>query len=79
MARAAAACHGAFMLSRPQKKPEMSARQRRQGPTWYVLVSWGDWPSQQVGGFVSEVDARSWIAHESAGWLSGRYAEPPFV
>lgn len=79
MARAARACHGARMLSRPQKKPEMSARQRRQGPTWYVLVSWGDWPSQQVGGFVSEVDARSWIAHEANGWLSGRYAEPPFV
>ena len=66
-------------MIKPEKKPEMQPRQRRSGTTWYVLVTWGDWPSEEVGGFPTEADAKHWIDYESAGWLSSRFAEPPFA
>ena len=67
------------MIIKPPRKPEMTPREARVGSTWYVLVTWGDWPSQQVGGFRSQAEAQAWIDHQSVGWLSSRYEEPPFV
>lgn len=79
LARAISPCDACAMNLKPEKTPEMSPRQRRNGLTWFVLVTWGDWPSEEVGGFASEVDARTWIDRDSAAWLSSRFAEPPFA
>jgi hypothetical protein len=54
------------------KKPEMRARERKDGSGWYVLVIWGDLPSQQVGAFRSEEDAAQWIKDNSADWFRAR-------
>jgi hypothetical protein len=54
------------------KKPEMRARELRDGSGWFVLVRWGDWPSEQVGGFPSEEEAQMWIDQNSTGWLQTR-------
>ena len=67
------------MNIKPEKKPNMTPRQRRCGPTWFCLAVWGDWPSEEVGGFPSEDEAQKWIDHQSAGWLTSRFASLPFV
>jgi hypothetical protein len=62
---------------KPAMKPEMRPRELRDGSGWYVLVHWGDWPSEQVGGFPSEDEAQKWIDQGSSGWLKARLEERP--
>jgi len=64
---------------KPMKKPEMRPRELKDGSGWYVLVQWGDRPSEQVGGFPSQDEAQQWITQNSAGWLMARFEEPPFA
>jgi len=56
-------------MMKPEKKPEMRPRELKDGSGWYVLVSWGSMPSEQVGGFPSEEEAQTWIDQYSANWL----------
>jgi hypothetical protein len=58
------------------KTPGMRPRELRDGSGWYVLVEWGDRPSEQVGGFQTESEARAWIEQDAPGWLRKRFAEP---
>jgi hypothetical protein len=48
--------------------PKFEPRQRRIGDTWYVLVTWGDRPSEQAGGFATEAEAVKWIKNVSSIW-----------
>lgn len=66
------------MNAKTDKKPDISPRQRRSGSTWYVLVTWGDRPSEEVGGFPSEIEAKHWVDHESQGWLRSRQSDSMF-
>ena len=66
-------------MIKPHKQPEMLPREMKVGSTWYVHVIWGDWPSEQIGGFLTEKEAQAWIDHESVGWLDSRFFEPPFA
>lgn len=52
--------------------PQMQPRELRDGSGWYVLVTWGDWPSEQVGGFLTEEETEAWIKHSAEGWLRAR-------
>jgi hypothetical protein len=54
------------------KKPRIEPRELRDGTGWYVLVTWGDRPSEQVGGFNAQAEAQNWIDHTSAGWVRAR-------
>jgi len=54
------------------KNPEMRTRERKDGSGWYVLVIWGNLPSQQVGAFQSEKDAEQWIKDNSTAWIQAR-------
>jgi len=64
-------------MMKPTKKPEMSPRELRNGTGWFVLVNWGNWPSEQVGGFPSEEEAQEWIDQESTKWFNSRFEELP--
>ena len=59
-------------MKTPNTKPKFEPRQFKASPVWYVLVTWGDRPLEQAGGFPTEQEAREWIAHSSAGWLKER-------
>jgi hypothetical protein len=52
-----------------KKQPKLEARERRDGSGWYVLVTWGDWPSEEVGGFSSQAEAQKWIDRSGATWV----------
>jgi hypothetical protein len=52
-----------------KKQPKLEARERRDGTGWYVLVTWGDRPSEQVGGFRSQGEAQQWIDRTGASWV----------
>jgi hypothetical protein len=65
-------------MNTPKKKPRMEPRELRDGTGWYVLVHWGDYPSEQVGGFPNEDEAKQWIAQSAAGWLRARFEETSF-
>ncbi len=66
-------------MNKPEKKPEMRPRELKDGSGWwYVLVQWGDRPSQQIGGFPSEDEAQQWIVENSAGWFRERFEDSPF-
>lgn len=54
------------------RQPNIQPRERRDGSGWFVLVEWGDWPSEQVGGFLTEDEARQWVQHNAPGWLKER-------
>jgi hypothetical protein len=54
------------------KKPQIEPRELRDGTGWYVLVTWGDRPSEEVGGFKSQAEAQNWIDHASAAWVRAR-------
>jgi len=69
----------ARMMIKPRKKPDMTPRELKGGSAWYVLVTWGDWPSEQVGGCRTEKEAQQWIEESSPGWLDQRFEEPPFA
>lgn len=56
------------------KHPKLEPRELRDGSGWYALVIWGDRPSEQVGGFASETEARHWIDHSAAAWVRERLA-----
>jgi hypothetical protein len=56
-------------------KPKLEPRERRNGLGWYVLVTWGDRPSQEVGGFPSQTEAQKWIDHSAAAWVRERIDE----
>jgi hypothetical protein len=64
-------------MIKPKKKPEMAPRELRNGTGWFVLVNWGNWPSEQVGGFPTEEEAQKWIDQESSGWFKARFEPPP--
>jgi len=64
-------------MMKPQKKPEMSPRELRDGTGWFVFVSWGDWPAEQVGGFPSQQEAQQWIDRDSSSWIRSRFEEWP--
>jgi hypothetical protein len=64
-------------MKQPTKKPEMRPRELKDGSGWYVLVQWGDRPSQQVGGFPTEDEAQKWIERDSSSWLKARFQESP--
>ena len=64
-------------MRKPNEKPEMQPRELRDGSGWYVLVRWGNWPSEQVGGFPSKAEAQEWIDHNSPGWLREQLDPPP--
>jgi hypothetical protein len=55
----------------------MSPRELRDGTGWFVLVNWGNWPAEQVGGFPSEEEAQKWIEVESSNWFRSRFEERP--
>jgi hypothetical protein len=57
------------------KQPKIEARELRDGSGWYALVTWGDRPSEQVGGFSTEAEARHWIAHGAAAWVKEHIVE----
>ena len=59
----------------PNKQPKIEARELRDGSGWYVLVTWGDRPAEQVGGFPSEAEAQRWIAHSAKSWIRDRLVE----
>jgi len=60
----------------PNKNPGMRPRELKDGSGWYVLVEWGDRPSEQVGGFQTESEAQTWIEQDAPGWLRKRFADP---
>ncbi len=62
-------------MRKPEKKPEMRPRELKDGSGWYVLVNWGDRPSEQWGGFQSEAEAQQWIDQDSANWLRVRFED----
>ena len=59
-------------MREPDRTPRMQPRERRDGSGWFVLVEWGDRPSEQVGGFLTEDEARQWIEQSGPGWLKDR-------
>jgi hypothetical protein len=61
------------------KKPEMRPRELKDASGWYVLVQWGNRPSEQVGAFRSEDEAQQWIDQNSGEWLRKRLGEPPIA
>jgi hypothetical protein len=63
-------------MMKPPKMPDMRSRELRDGSGWYVLVEWGNRPSEQVGGFPSEAEAQQWIDQDSARWFRARFEEP---
>jgi hypothetical protein len=65
-------------MTLPEKKPDMQPRELKDGSGWYVLVQWGNRPSQQVGGFQLEEEALQWIKLDSADWIRARL-EWPFI
>jgi hypothetical protein len=58
-----------------EKKPEMQPRELKDGSGWYVLVQWGDRPSEQHGGFPTESEAQQWINQNATGWLKSRFED----
>lgn len=62
---------------KPEKKPEMLPCELKDGSRWYVLVNWGNMPSEQVGGFPSEEEAQQWIDQYSTSWLREYFDGPP--
>jgi len=59
-------------MDRSEKKPGMRPCELKDGSGWYVLVTWGSLPPEQVGGFATESEAQEWIEHSSASWLEMR-------
>jgi hypothetical protein len=39
------------------------------GSGWYVLVTHPKGPQSHLGGFKTEIEAKGWIATQSAEWL----------
>lgn len=62
-------------MTTTRNKPDMQARELKDGSGWYVLVQWGDRPSEQVGGFPSEDEARQWIESSAPSWLKSRFED----
>jgi hypothetical protein len=57
------------------KQPKIEPRELRDGTGWYALVTWGDRPAEQVGGFPSEAEAQRWIDHSAKVWVKDRLVE----
>jgi hypothetical protein len=57
------------------KQPMIEPRELRNGTGWYALVTWGDRPAEQVGGFPSEIEAQRWIDHSAKSWIKDRLIE----
>ena len=60
---------------RANREPKLEPRQLRDESGWFVLVTWGDWPSEQIGGFPSQAEAQQWIDRSSANWIEERIAD----
>jgi hypothetical protein len=56
------------------RKPIIESRELRNGTGWYALVTWGDRPSEQVGGFRSQDEAQAWISLSAPAWTKARLA-----
>jgi hypothetical protein len=56
--------------------PKMRPRALKDGSGWYILVEWFDRPSEQVGGFPTEDEAKHWVFGSSASWLRARWQHP---
>jgi hypothetical protein len=65
-------------MKQPIMKPHMEPRELKDGTGWFVLVIWGDRPSQQMGGFESEAEAQQWIDQDADGWSKARLQELHF-
>jgi hypothetical protein len=65
-------------MKTPNTSPKMEPRQFKGSSVWYVLVTWGDQPLEQVGGFPTEDEAKQWIAQNAKGWLKERLERPFF-
>ena len=63
-------------MKMPGRKPDLQPRELRDASGWYVLVEWGDRPSEQLGGFPSKEEAQQWIDQNSAAWLRSRFEDP---
>jgi hypothetical protein len=61
-----------FSMKKPNDKPRIEPRELKDGTGWYALVTWGDRPSEQVGGFPSLAETQKWIDHASAAWVQER-------
>jgi hypothetical protein len=59
-------------MNKPEKKPDMRPCELKDGSGWYVLVQWGNRPSEQVGGFPTEDEAQEWIKYNSTSWFETR-------
>ncbi|HEY4922944.1 MAG TPA: hypothetical protein VII20_00900 [Roseiarcus sp.] len=62
-------------MKTPAKQPTIEPRELRDGTGWYALVTWGDRPAEQVGGFPSEAEAQRWIDHSAKSWVKDRLIE----
>jgi hypothetical protein len=58
----------------PNRKPKIEARELRDGSGWYALVTWGDRPSEQVGGFATDLEAQVWIRYSAEAWIKEQIA-----
>jgi hypothetical protein len=56
-------------MSKPAKAPRFEPRQLKDGSGWYVLVSWGDRPSEQTGSFATKVQAEEWVDETRDLWI----------
>jgi hypothetical protein len=59
-------------MKKPNDKPRIEPRELKDSTGWYALVTWGDRPSEQVGGFPNQAEAQKWIDHASAAWVQER-------
>jgi len=62
-------------MRNPSHTPKFEPRERRIGSTWYVLVTWGDRPSEQAGGFATEAEATAWIKEIAPQWIKEQQAD----
>jgi hypothetical protein len=62
-------------MKKPNDKPRIEPRELKDGTGWYALVTWGDRPSEQVGGFPTQAETQKWIDHASASWVQERIGE----
>jgi hypothetical protein len=59
-------------LTEAERSPTFEVRQLKSGSGWYVRILWPYGQEQQVSGFTSAGEARSWIDRKSVGWLQSR-------
>ena len=58
-------------------KPTLIPREYKDGSGWYVEATWGDRPSEQIGGFQSDSEAHDWISLKSTAYFKARERKAP--